>query len=294
MRRQTSGAVLGATLAAVVLGVMPACRGDRSDKPPRQFFPDMDDSPKFKPQTASEFFVDGRAMRPAVPGTVPFARWGAMTPAYVGDGVAAVWAAVLERDDLLREDDGLYRGLAAVSAEGRPVMLTRIPLPVTRDLLARGRERFDIYCAACHGYTGHGDGMVGRRWTGGQVPSFHDPKYRDPAEPDQKGTDGFLFRTAMWGVRDPVTGAQKMPAYAHALSVADAWAIVAYIRVLQAAQLGTLDDAPAEQRRRLEQERERLMNTSGTSVGESAEPAGDAGVAGIAMTGQRASGDRSP
>src|SRR3954470_16726593 len=65
----------GAALALALLGAgLAGCRGDREEKPPRQFFPDMDDQPKWKPQSQSEFFVDGRTMRKPVAGTVPFGR----------------------------------------------------------------------------------------------------------------------------------------------------------------------------------------------------------------------------
>lgn len=251
-------------LVAAAAG-LPACHGDRSDKPPHQFLPDMDDSPKWKNQGKSEFFADGRTMRPGVEGTVAFGRFDFDVKASEGQAWAEKFLA--ERKDLLREDDALYRG---TDASGR--YLTTIPIAVDADLLLRGEERFGIYCAVCHGYTGDGQGMAGQRWTA-PPPSFHDPKYSDPKEPDQKGSDGFLYFTAMNGVPgaeghitatdDEATVmrkliAQKMPGYKHALSARDAWAVVAYLRVLQETQRGTLNDAPAEARARLEAEKAKV------------------------------------
>lgn len=244
---------------------LPACHGDRSEKPPHQFLPDMDDSPKWKNQAGSEFFADGRTMRPAVEGAVAFGHWDFDVEAHKSDA----WAVSFlnERADLLREDDTLYRG---TDPAGK--YLTRIPAPVTPELLLRGEERFGIYCAACHGFAGDGQGMVAPRWSV-VVPSFHDPKYSDPKEPDQKGADGFLFYTAMNGVPGPegnitptdddatITrklAGRKMPGYAHALNAHDAWAVVAYIRVLQETQRGTLGDAPADARARLEADKAKL------------------------------------
>lgn len=266
-RFHTIAIPLGLLAAAMGLAGLSGCRGDREDKPPRQFFPDMDDSPKYKPQTANPFFEDGRAMRPAVPGTVAFGRWD-----FNVDGVPAdeahAWAEPFraERAALLAEDDALFRGR---TADGGYVK--DIPVPVTAELLERGMERFNINCASCHGYQGNGLGMVGQRWSYA-IPSFHDPKYdKGSADPDGRGNDGFLFHIAMNGVAgvdgypqktdDPQTyirkkAAMKMPGYAEKLTERDGWAIVAYIRALQ--QHTTLDKIPEPARRRLEQERARL------------------------------------
>lgn len=238
-------AALAVAGAGVLLGALSACRGDRSDNTPRQFFPDMDDSPQWRPQSESEFFADGRTMRQPVEGTVAFGRVSFLSE--------EPWAAdfMVQRKDLLKDDEAFYQGRAGTTPDGKPIWIERIPIPVTEALLARGQERFGIYCAACHGYEGDGKGMVGQRWAA-PVPSWHDPKYRDPNEPDGKNRDGFVFSTALLGVVGP-DGVQKMPGYAHALSERDAWAITAYIRVLQETRLGTPDDIPADQRARLEQ-----------------------------------------
>lgn len=236
---------LATTAALVALAIAPlamsGCRGDRSDKPPRQFFPDMDDSPKFKPQSESEFFADGRAMRPAVEGTVAFG--------------ASPRADEASREGYLAEDDAIYRG---VDSTGQ--FVARIPAAITVDraFLLKGQEKFNIYCAACHNYDGHGKGTVGAQWSYA-LPNFHDAKYfpgamEDVADPVTKvsskriaktGLDGYIFST----IRNGVENGAKMPPYGHALKPMDAWAVVAYFRALQASENGTLaEDVPADRR----------------------------------------------
>lgn len=251
--------VAAAGLAGV--GVAGAgCRGDRSDKPPRQFFPDMDDAPKWKPQTKSEFFADSRTMRDDVPGAVPFGR--ASTVAMEGASAVGGWGELREREraDLLRDGSEVFLG---VNAEGD--FLMKMPVPVTRELILRGQDRYTIYCSACHGFTGDGKGMVGERWSYA-LPNYHDEKYKNPAE--RTGKDGYLFHVARNGVpgvdglpleadapdvRLKKQSEMKMPGYGHALSVHDAWAVVAYLRVLQ--QTVPIDQVPEGDRAALEKAR---------------------------------------
>jgi len=217
------------------------CQGDREDKPPRQFFPDLDDQQKWKPQEKSGFFADGRTMRQPVAGTVPFGR-----EPWVVDVAANPWGGefMQQRDDLLRENRALYEGLA----EDGKTYLEKIPVPVTMGLVKRGQNRFNIYCSVCHGYLGDGKGTVGVQFAVTPA-NFHDPKYStpDPNAPDPLWADGYVFHTARVGVR-------SMPGYAHALTERDTWASVAYIRALQASQEGKLEDAPEAQRRAIEEE----------------------------------------
>lgn len=110
---------------------------------------------------------------------------------------------------------------------------------VTLALLERGRERFDIYCAVCHGRTGDGDGMVVQRGFP-QPPSLHDETI--VARPDEH-----YFQVM-------TNGLGKMPPYSDQVSERDRWAIAAYIRALQVSRLATLDDVPAAQRPALEEE----------------------------------------
>jgi mono/diheme cytochrome c family protein len=229
-------------LAALALGAgacaIGACHGERSNDPPRQFLPDMDDSPKFKPQTETEFFADGRAMRQWVPGTIAF---GEDTSAQ-GEG----------RERFLREDGAFYRGYEKLDDKGEPVFLDTMPggIAVTKEYILHGRERFNIYCSACHGYLGDGQGTVGRQWAS-PVANFHDPKYLDRAL--KTGKDGYIFHTILNGVPAAVPGeASKMPAYAGKVSEADAWAIVAYVRTLQAVWVTDLATIPADKRQQMD------------------------------------------
>jgi len=181
-------------------------------RPRIQIVPDMDNQPKFKTQSANPFFTDGRAMRPWPDGTV--AR------------------------GLLREDRRLYRGREPDSS-----FTTAFPLPVTEALLARGQQRYDIYCATCHGLGGAGDGVTHRRAEALQQGTWTPPT--DLASETVVGRPhGYLFDAITNGVRN-------MPAYGHQILPEDRWAIVAYVRALQRARNATLADVPDENRRNL-------------------------------------------
>lgn len=275
-RRAAAVALLGVLLASG----LSACRGDRSDKPPRELLIDMDHQQRWNPQAKSEFFPDARTMRKPVANTVAFGRSEVDPAAYQGQAwaehVRVQRAALLQ--DAPEEWFGTVAGIDPDTAwlgldrEGAADRFVRdIPIPVTKELLRRGQERFNIYCATCHGYQGEGGGnlmgkeyggLVGRKWSY-VVPSFHGPvnaetgvnddpmKYRDKAR--YTGRDGYLYYVAMNGVRSAPTtpGAdptQLMPGYAHAMAPHDGWAIVAYIRALQLSRDASIDDVPADQR----------------------------------------------
>ncbi len=156
-------------------------------------------------QTSSEF-PDGLAMRQPPEGTVP---WQSAMDPVVATGIG---------------DDG------------KPVAAS--PIEVTAATLARGRSRFDIYCAACHGVLGDGESQVALNMSLRKPPSLH--AYRDVG-------DGYIFRVV-------TNGFGLMPSYASELGVADRWAVVAYVRALQLSQHATLDQLPPEARQRLEKE----------------------------------------
>jgi mono/diheme cytochrome c family protein len=160
---------------------------------------DMQDQPKYKPLAESDFFGDRRSERPLVAGTV--ARGN------------------------LREDVLLYTG----KQDGKDA--TIFPFAITAEVLARGRERFDIFCSPCHGRTGEGDGMIVRRGYR-QPPSYHTPAL-------QQAAVGHFFdvMTSGWGA---------MPDYASQIPARDRWAIAAYIRALQATHVPVGDLSPAE------------------------------------------------
>lgn len=226
---------------------MSGCRGDRDGDPPREFFPDLDDQLKWKPQSQSEFFADSRTMRPKVSNTVAFGVTS-FVPQQENE-----WSApyAKKREQLLREGSALYQGYGS---DGKEV--NTIPVPVTMDLLQTGQTKYNIFCAVCHGYYGDGKGQVGLQWAT-PVANFHDEKYKK-ADPKVPGgvlhLDGHLFRVGMLGLYD-ATGAQKMPGYAHALSAEEGWAVVAYIRALQASREGTVSQVPESQRVVLEKAR---------------------------------------
>jgi mono/diheme cytochrome c family protein len=127
-------------------------------------------------------------------------------------------------------DEGFETGIAGKMYVGRN------PLPIDAALLARGRERFDIYCSVCHDRAGDGKGIVAVR-TAWLAVNLHDERILQM-------TDGELFNVATYGRR-------TMPAYRFQISPADRWAIVAYIRALQRAGLGVIEDVPSELRGRV-------------------------------------------
>jgi cbb3-type cytochrome c oxidase subunit III len=166
---------------------------------------DMHDQPRYKPLASSESFADGRASRPPVAGTVARGE--------------------------LREDPLLYTG----RTDGR--FSRSFPFPMTHELMKRGRERYDIFCAPCHDRLGTGRGMVVRRGLS-QPPSFHIDRLRAVE-------NGYLF--------DVITnGFGRMSSHAAQVPVADRWAIVAYMRALQRSQHAPLTDVPPAERGRLD------------------------------------------
>lgn len=174
---------------------------------PEWAFPGMKYQPKLRPQSHSDFFADGRADRLPVAHTV--AR-GA-----------------------LREDDALYAGKDAAGqfARGFPGAIT-----VDLKLLERGQDRYQIYCAPCHGGLGDGNGIT-KRYGMGATPSYHDDRLRNMPE-------GEIFNTI-------TNGKNTMMPYADKLVPEDRWAVVAYVRALQRAQQGKpgdVTDAAARQK----------------------------------------------
>lgn len=205
------GLLITGSLALIPPVLIARARAVQSARPRLNPVPDMDNQPRFKAQQANPLFADRRAMRRPVPGTVA-------------------------RGDLGR-DEHYAEGLVA----SQPA--TTFPVPVTAALLRRGQERYEIFCAPCHGLSGYGDGPVARRaeelgegtWV--PPPSFHQDLVR-------QRTHGELFQIITHGIR-------KMPAYGSQIPVEDRWAIVAYLRALQRSQHARLEDVPPELRQTL-------------------------------------------
>jgi mono/diheme cytochrome c family protein len=147
----------------------------------------------------------------------------------------------------LRTDDRLYRGLedggviptTTQDEDGQEISIpwvTEIPLPISENLMQRGRQRFNIYCAPCHGRSGDGNGLVAVRARELQQSTWIPPASLH-TDPVRQQAVGQLFNSITNGVR-------KMPAYGSQISVEDRWAIVLYIRALQRSQNASPEDVP--------------------------------------------------
>lgn len=206
-------------LIVIIIGVM-GLRGMTSERRPLMLIPDMDFQPRYDAQAESDFFSDGRTMRPTPLGVVAFAG-----PDYYSDA-----GSIRANPDLLAEDDGYYRGKSGKA------FLDILPIEIDLPLLRPGRERFNIHCAVCHGATGAGNGITTQYGLVG-VPTYHDQRLRTMP-------DGEIFNTI-------TNGKNMMTAYGHQVAVHDRWAIVAYIRALQRSQNATEADVSASARAEL-------------------------------------------
>lgn len=225
--------------------------------PPAPVKDDMDRQFKFKPQTTNWFFADGRAMRNWPHGTVAEEDPVDNTPFWSGRVVSAA-VAVAPGDagqptaPEVRHPvhENRLRGAHSAQPATAPVTpsvaekgyVTEIPaeVPLSEASMARGQQRFNIYCSTCHGYTGHGNGMVDRHAEALQegtwvTPSnLHDERVRNLAAGD-------LFNTITHGVRN-------MPGYGHIVEPVDRWLIVAYVKALQRSLHAAEQDVPADVR----------------------------------------------
>lgn len=168
---------------------------------------DMQDQPKYRPLAESEFFADHRSARPQVEGTVARGH--------------------------LRIDKARYDGKVNNSD------IDYFPIPIAREDVERGRQRYDIYCSPCHSRIGNGMGLVVLRGYR-QPPSFYSPRLQtDPV--------GHFY--------DVITnGFGAMPSYATRVSPDDRWRVIAYVRALQASMSGKISDVPADARQQLDKQ----------------------------------------
>lgn len=165
----------------------------------------MQDQAKYEPYEPATLFADNASARMLAPNTVARGQ--------------------------LRVDTHLYAG----QVNGAPA--EEFPFPIDEAVLARGQERYNIYCSPCHGLDGEGDGMIVQRGFS-PPPSFHEERLR-------VAPVGHFFQVITEGLG-------TMYGYGDRVQPEDRWAIIAYIRALQLSQNATLDDVPEELRAQLE------------------------------------------
>jgi mono/diheme cytochrome c family protein len=192
-------------------------RGDHFRKPPLYIFPDMEWQLKLRPQKENGFFTNGLSSQLPVPGTI--AR---STPIQTVAGRVYPY-----------EDAPVNTG----KITGTTNFVENNQLPVTAQLLQRGQQRFQINCSPCHGQTAEGKGITQKIGAMAVVANLHDKRIVEMA-------DGELFYVI-------TNGRNLMGAYGPNVTVEDRWAIIAYLRALQLARLGTIDDVPQQQRDKL-------------------------------------------
>ena len=215
-----------------------------SERRPIEMFQGMRDQPRYNPQAATDLFADGRAMRAPVPGTVAWGR------------------DAREADDgQLREDDHYYRGYRLVAGEdgnAEAEFFDDLPpqIEVNRDLLLRGQERYNIYCFACHGADGYGQGPVHERAAQRVMRDPAGNVWLQPTNLHAVGEDG----EATFGPEAYADGQMfhvisdgrgNMPAYRGQINEHDRWAIVAYVRAMQLSQHVPAEELTPEQREAL-------------------------------------------
>jgi len=194
----------------------------------------MQDQPKMKPFRSSTFFRDGLSTRPPIEGTVARGFLKTDTEFFTGkraDTVGARHAVPLQAAG--PQPSLTTAGAPPLGAAAYPDDVVLFPIPVTEQIVVRGKQRYEIFCTACHGLTGNGDGMIVRRGFR-RAASFNDDRLR-------QAPVGHFFDaiTNGWGA---------MPSYAPQIPAQDRWAIIAYIRALQLSQQSQsaqLTQAPA-------------------------------------------------
>src|SRR5712692_984855 len=183
---------------------------------------DMQDQPKAIAYRESTFFKDGVSSRPPVAGTVPRGYLRADREFYFGK--KSGYGTPTSRGSARAIDSSGQQPGAPNSAAMFPDVVDTFPFPITKEILDRGQERYQVFCSSCHGLTGYGDGMVARRGFNKPAPaSFHQDKLR-------QAPVGHFFDvvTNGWGA---------MPSHASQVPVEDRWKIIAYIRALQLSQM---------------------------------------------------------
>jgi mono/diheme cytochrome c family protein len=199
---------------------------------------DMQDQPKMKPYRSTVFFKDGLSTRPPIEGTVARGFLKTDTEFFTGKKAGKAGGSPAASPALTPAGPqpaaaNRSAGASASASQGAaayPDDVEIFPIPVTKEVVHRGKERYEIFCSACHGFTGNGDGMIVRRGFR-RAASFNDDRLR-------QAPVGHFFDaiTNGWGA---------MPSYAPQIPAQDRWAIVAYIRALQLSQQSQGTPAPA-------------------------------------------------
>ena len=181
----------------------------------------MQDQPKIKPLRGTTFFGDGLASRRPIEGTIPRGYLRADNPEFFTGKKAGARTATATPAQ--QQTAGSQQQQTA-QQNSFPDDVEIFPIAITEEVVQRGRSRYDIFCSACHGLTGNGDGMIVRRGFR-RAASFNDDRLR-------QAPVGHFFDaiTNGWGA---------MPSYAPQIPVQDRWAIIAYIRALQVSQQNT-------------------------------------------------------
>ena len=189
-------------------------RGTHFRQPPLYIFPDMEWQLKLRPQKENTFFTNGISSQIAPAGTI--AR---SLPIQAASGPVYPY-----------EDSPVNTGRVT----GTTNFIENNPLTITSQLLRRGQQRFQINCSPCHGQTADGNGITKKIGAMALVANLHDKRIVELA-------DGELFFVI-------TNGRNLMGAYGPNVTVQDRWAIIAYLRALQLARLGTIEDVPQELR----------------------------------------------
>jgi mono/diheme cytochrome c family protein len=211
---------LGIAIAVIGIVTTAGLRGHFFAQPPFEIFPDMNYQDKVKDQQPSAFFADGNSAREPIPGTVAMEMPAPTTPE------ENYWSTG-------KWDDSHW-------GTGIPVHEARDggrALAVDEENMARGRERFNISCSACHGVAGDGQGVVTKYGLSG-VANFHDQRLI-------QASDGDIFNTIS-------NGNGQMLGYGYNIAIDDRWRIVMYVRSLQRSQNAMLADATADEQTQLD------------------------------------------
>jgi mono/diheme cytochrome c family protein len=225
------GFLLLSLLFTIALVAVFGFRGQKSTGSPLEVFPDMVRQMKVRAQAPLAFFADGRGSRAPVPGTIPIG-YEMPKPETIATPAAAVAVPPTHPRFGFSAGTDYYDTGKMGDRWG-----TGVPIEVTAALMERGRQRFNITCAMCHGATAAGNGVT-KQFGLTTVVTLQDDRIR-------KMADGEIFNTI-------TNGKNTMMAYGSNIMVADRWAIIAYLRALQRSQNAAIADVPEQHRAELE------------------------------------------